>query len=474
MKTSHLVSITLLPAMLASCNVGPKFTSPETKTDARFASSKKETSFSADTEVATWWRKFQDSKLNSLIDRAFANSPDLRIAAARVDEARALHTAARFDYFPTVTSDASYLNQRSSLAQAGPGRSRSLELYDVGLDGFYEVDFWGRVRNNNKAALAELGTAEALRRDALVLLASDVASNYMQLRGLQNELGVAERNAANQRDTLKLTESLLQGGRGTELDTSRARAQLNSTLAAIPVIESAIRRNIHRISVLTGQQPQVLLDELLKSKPMPTLPSIVRVGSPAELLRRRPDIRAAEFQIEAATARVGVATADLFPRVTFNGRVALQAETFSGLAKSGADAYSFGPSISWAAFDLGRVKAGIDASKARNVQSIAQYEQAVLGALEETENAMTSFGRQRARRDFLREASSASQQAAKLARERYQNGVADFLTVLDAERVMLEAESRQAESETLTAVALVAIYKSLGGGWETNGRVSAK
>ncbi|RBP35912.1 multidrug efflux system outer membrane protein [Roseimicrobium gellanilyticum] len=474
MKTSHLLSLSLLPALLAGCNVGPKFTSPETKTDARFASSKREGSFSADNEVATWWRKFNDSKLNSLIERAFANSPDLRIAAARVDEARALHSAARFDYFPTVTSDASYLNQRSSIAQSGFGRSRNLELYEVGLDGFYEVDFWGRVRNNNKAALAELGTAEALRRDALVLLASDVASNYMQLRGLQNELAVAQRNATNQRDTLKLTESLLQGGRGTELDTSRARAQLNSTLAAIPVIESAIRRNIHRISVLTGQQPQVLLDELLKSKPMPTLPSIVRVGSPAELLRRRPDIRAAEFQIEAATARVGVATADLFPRVTFNGRVALQAESFSGLAKSGADAYSFGPSISWAAFDLGRVKAQIDASKARNVQSIAQYEQTVLGALEETENAMTSFGRQRARRDFLREASAASQQAAKLARERYQNGVADFLTVLDAERVMLEAESRQAESETLTAVALVAIYKSLGGGWETNGRVSAK
>lgn len=474
MKTRYLLSLSLLPALLAGCNVGPKFASPETTTDARFASSKRESSFSADSEVATWWRKFQDPKLNSLIDRAFANSPDLRIAAARVDEARALRSAARFDFFPTVTSDASYLNQRSSLAQSFGGRSRSSELYDVGLDGFYEVDFWGRVRNNNKAALAELGTAEALRRDALVLLASDVASNYMQLRGLQNELAVAQRNATNQRDTLKLTESLLQGGRGTELDTSRARAQLNSTLSAIPVIESAIRRNIHRISVLTGAQPQVLLDELLKSKPMPALPSIVRVGSPAELLRRRPDIRAAEFQIEAATARVGVATADLFPRVTFNGRVALQAESFSGLAKSGADTYSFGPSISWAAFDLGRVKAQIDASKARNVQRFAEYEQTVLGALEETENAMTSFGRQRARRDFLREASAASQQAAKLARERYQNGVADFLTVLDAERVMLEAESRQAESETLTAVALVAIYKALGGGWETNGRVSAK
>ena len=472
MKIRRLLSLALLPVVLPACNVGPKYQKPETTVDSKFASSKSEGAFSSDKEVATWWRKFNDPKLNSLIDRGFANNLDLKIAAARVDEARALRSAARFDFFPTVTSDARYLNQRSSLAQSFSGRSRSSELYDVGLDGFYEVDFWGRVRSNNKAALAELGTAEALREDALVLLSSDIASNYMQLRGLQNELGVAQRNATNQRDTLKLTESLLQGGRGTELDTSRARAQLNSTLSAIPVIESAIRRNIHRLSVLTGEQPQVLLDDLLKIKPMPTLPSIVRIGNPADLLRRRPDIRAAEYQLEAATARVGVATADLFPRVTFNGRVALQAESFSGLGKSGADTYSFGPSISWAAFDLGRVKAQIDASKARNVQSLAEYQQTVLGALEETENAMTSFGRQRARRDFLREASAASQQAAKLARERYQNGVADFLTVLDAERVMLEAESRQAESETLTATSLVAIYKALGGGWETNGRSS--
>lgn len=467
MKIRFVVPFAILPALLASCNVGPKFTKPETSVDGRFAS--KASGYTSDASVSAWWRKFNDSKLNSLIDRAFANNHDLRIAAARVDEARALRTAARFDFFPTVTSDASYVNQRSSIAQSFAGRSRSAELYDVGLDAGYEIDFWGRVRNNNKAALAELGTAEALRHDTLVLLSAEVARAYLELRGLQNQLAVAQRNATNQRETLKLTESLLQGGRGTELDTSRARAQLNTTLAAIPLIESNIRRDIHRLSVLIGEQPQVLLGDLLKSRPMPALPSIVRIGNPADLLRRRPDIRAQEFQLEAATARVGVAAADLFPRVTFNGRVALQAETLSGITKSGADTYSFGPSITWAAFDLGRVKAQIDASKARNRQQLAEYEKTVLGALEETENSLTEFGRQRARRDFLREASAASQQAAKLARERYQNGVADFLTVLDAERVMLEAESLQAESETLTATSLVAIYKALGGGWETNG-----
>lgn len=469
MNSRLLVPLGLIPVLLSSCNVGPVFIKPETAVNPRFTNSN-QGGYRNDAAVSAWWRKFNDAKLNSLIDRAFANNHDLRIAAARVDEARALRRVARFDYFPTVTSDASYLNQRNSITQSFAGRSRSSELYDVGLDATYELDFWGRVRNNNKAALAELGTTEAVRNDTLVLLSAEVARNYLELRGLQNQLAVRQRNAANQRDTLKLTESLLQGGRGTELDTSRARAQLNQTLAAIPLIESAIRRNIHRLSVLSGEQPQVLLSDLLRARPLPSLPSIVRIGDPADLLRRRPDIRAAEFQLEAATARVGVATADLFPRVTFNGRVSLQAESFSGLGKSGADAYSFGPSINWAAFDLGRVKAQIDASKARNREQLATYEKTVLGALEETENALTEFGRQRARRNFLREASAASQQAAKLARERYQNGVADFLTVLDAERVMLEAESFQAESETATATSLVAIYKALGGGWETNGK----
>ncbi len=467
MKIRSLAPLALLPLLLPSCNVGPAFFKPETPTAGRFAS--KESGYSTGPTVAAWWRKFNDSKLNSLVDRALANNHDLRIAAARVDEARALRKAARFDYFPIVTSDASYVNQRNSLAQGFPGRSRSSELYDAGLDATYEADLWGRVRNANKAALAELGTAEALRENTMVLLTAEVAGAYLELRGLQNQLAVRERNAANQRETLKLTESLLQGGRGTELDTSRARAQLNTTLAAIPLIESAIRQNIHRISVLVGEQPQTLLSDLLRARPIPALPSLVRIGNPAELLRRRPDIRAAELQLEAATARVGVATADLFPRVTFNGRVALQGETLNALTKSGAGAYSFGPSITWAAFDLGRVKQLLEASKARNREQLATYEKTVLGALEETENALTEFGRQRARRNYLRQASADSQQAAKLARERYQNGVADFLTVLDAERVMLEAETLQAESETRTATTLVSIYKALGGGWEPSG-----
>lgn len=460
--------------LLSSCTVGPDYKKPETPVSASFAN-KKQSNYSGDKVVVEWWRKFNDAQLTSLVERTLASNKDLKIVAARVEEARALRRVVRFDYFPTVTSDAAYTNRRLSKDQGfGTGlgsvvRSRDSETFEVGLDATWELDFWGRVRRSNWAARLDVVAAEELRHDAMVALSAEVARAYLELRGLQNELGVAQRNAQNQGETLKLTEDLLRGGTGTVLDTSRAKAQFYSTKAAIPRIESAIAQIIHRISVLTGEQPDTLRRELSRPKDMPSLPSLVRIGNPADLLRRRPDIRNAEAELAAATERVGVATADLFPRVTFNGRVGLQAETFSGLAKSGADTYDFGPGITWAAFDLGRVIARIDASKARTRQQLANYEKAVLTALEETENALVDFGKQRQRRELLREAVQAAEVAAKLARERYEAGRDPFLNVLDAERVMLEAQSRLAESETLTATSQVAIYKALGGGWETGG-----
>jgi len=465
----------LLPALpllaLSSCAIGPKFVKPETAVAPTFDKSKASSYSDAET-ISDWWERFNDAKLNSLIDRALANNLDLRIAASRVDEARALARAEFFSFFPTVTSDASYTNSRSSVSQSFAGQGRNSEAYDAGFQASWELDLWGRVRRSNWAAWADAESAEALRQDTMVAISSEVARVYLDLRGVQNQLAVAQRNAQNQRETLKLTESLLQGGRGTELDTSRARAQLNSTLAAIPLLEDAISQDIHRLAVLGGLQPSALKNELIKARPMPTLPSLVRIGNPADLLRRRRDIRSAEKDLEAATHRVGVATADLFPRVTFNGRIGVQADSLSGLGSGGAGTGSFGPSITWAAFDIGRIRALIKANSARLNGSLATYERAVLTALEETENSLMSFGRQKARRDYLRQASQDSEKAAGLARERYQNGVADFLTVLDAERVLLEAQSLQAESETNTATSLVAIYKALGGGWQTNGKIT--
>ena len=251
---------------------------------------------------------------------------------------------------------------------------------------FWEVDLFGRVRRNVEASSDEVDAQEASLRDLSVSLVAEVARNYFELRGAQNQLEVAKKNAKNQTQTLDITRLRLEGGRGTVLDTSRATAQLATTLALVPPLESAIHQAMHRLSVLTGQMPGALTGKLSQSAPFPSIPKTIQIGQPAELLRRRPDIRIAERSLAAATARIGVATADLFPKVTFVGTIALEATTFSGVGAARSDSYSVGPRISWAALDLGRVYARIKAADARAEASLAQYEQTVLNALEETEN----------------------------------------------------------------------------------------
>jgi len=260
----------------------------------------------------------------------------------------------------------------------------------------------------------------------------------------------------------------------TELDTARARAQLNATLAVIPPVEGAVKHSIYRLSVLIGQQPAVLESELAPPAPLPGLPRLVNIGDPADLLRRRPDIRAAERSLAAATARIGVETANLFPRVFFNGNLGWSANHLSGIGVSGSDTYSFGPQITWAALDFGHVSARIRAAHARADAQLATYERTVLTALEETEDALVDFGREQSRRDYLRESVRSATEAMALARQRYDGGVADFLPVLDAERTQLDVEAQLARSETQTATSLVAIYKALGGGWEIQRETAQK
>ncbi|MFA6561145.1 MAG: multidrug efflux RND transporter permease subunit [Verrucomicrobiia bacterium] len=455
-------------SLLTGCAVGPNFQQPETNTGSAFGNATQPNIATNQTAVI-WWRGFNDAKLNALIDQALTANHDLRIATARVREARALRTHVLFDFAPTVQSDASYTRSVSSKDSINMPLSRDQRehaLYNGGFDATWELDIFGRVRRSVEAATAEVSLAEATRRDVLVTLTAELARNYFELRGTQHQLSVFRRNAETQRETLDLTLSKLHAGRATELDAARARAQLESTLAAIPPLEAAAKRAIHRLSVLIARQPTTLEPDLAKAAPLPALPALVNIASPSELLRRRPDIRAVEQALAAATARIGVQTADLFPRVTFNGNIALESSQISGLAKGGADTFSFGPRLSWAAFDLGRVRARIKAARASADAELAFYEKTVLLALEETENALVEFGRERARRNHLAAAASAAGDAFKLARQRYDGGVSDFLAVLDAERSQLAIEAQLAQSETRTATALVAIYKSLGGGWE--------
>jgi len=466
-ELSLIVFISLL--LLSGCAVGPNYHPPKTEVNPAFSNAT-ETNFSTADTVIEWWRGFNDATLQHLVDQALAANQDLRIATDRVREARALHTSAVSDALPVVTGNAGYTKSLTS-ADASPfpltREQRQLELFNLGFDATWELDIFGGVRRSIQAASAEMRAAQATRQDVLVTLIAEVARNYFELRGAQHGLDVANRNAENQRETVEITEARFKAGRATELDTSRARAQFDATLALIPPIEAAIKRSIYRLGVLIGQQPTAMEADLIQPKPIPDLPPMVTIGDPATLLRRRPDIRAAEDALAAATARIGVQTASLFPRVFFNGNLGFNANTISRIGQPGTDTYSFGPQITWAALDLGHVLARIRAAKANADAQLAAYEKTVLTALEETESALVDFGREQVRRDYLRESAGSAVTATELARQRYTGGIADFLPVLDAQRSQLEIEAQLALSETRTATSLVAIYKALGGGWES-------
>lgn len=454
----RLFLLILLPA----CTVGPRFKKPTPDLPTDFAS--RADALKIDTLPSAWWRKLNDPTLDRLIDQTAATNKDLAIGQSRLQEARALWREARFDYAPTVTSAASYQNFRNGATAFGAAfQGRDFELIRAGLDATWELDFFGRVRSSVKAARATSDVFQADLDALLLTLTAETALTYLELRGAQAQLAVARENAENQAGSLRIAEASLKGGRGNALDVARATAQWNATLAQIPVHEEAIARTMHRLAVLSGQNPSSLRPQLAAAKPQPRAPGSLRITSPAELLRRRPDIRAAESALEAETARVGIATADLFPRVTFNGSIGIEGQTLSSLTVGNADSFSFGPRLSWPALNLGRVRAQLAAAGHRADATLSRYEQTVLLALEEAENALTAYDRERIRLRHLEAAATAAKEAEGLARQRYQDGITDFLAVLDAQRVALAAQNEIVISRTRVASAWIATHKALGG-----------
>ena len=458
----------LCAATLSACAVGPDYKTPANDVGKAYSNAAYP-EFSGQAIEVAWWKLFEDRELSALVEQTVRHNRNLQAARANLHEARALYMDAGLNLAPAVTSHANYNDQLRSFG-AMSNRSfapRALKLYNAGFDAFWELDLFGRVRRDVEASGDEVDAQEASLRDLNVSLIAEVARNYFELRGLQNQLTVTNKNIKNQTLTLDITRLRLEAGRGTELDSARATAQLDATRATAPPLESAMRQAMHRLSVLTGQLPGALTQKLSQSAPLPKIPKTINIGNPADLLRRRPDIRIAERELAAATARIGVATADLFPKVTFVGTIALEASTFSGLGAAGSDSYAFGPRISWAALNLGHVYAQIKAADARTEASLAQYQQTVLTALEETENALVNYNREKVRRELLSSAAQASVRAHELAYLRFEEGISDFLTVLDVELRLLQDQQRLAQSETATATSLAALYKALGGGWET-------
>jgi outer membrane protein, multidrug efflux system len=454
-------------ALLAACAVGPDYHRPNTPVDAQFANAG-EPGFVESDAVEHYWVGFEDPLLTGLIQDALAHNKDLSIAAANLQAARAAKRLAGFDLYPTVTFAGGYTHNLDS-QQELPGYDQNQRRFDTaqaGFDGLWELDLFGRVRRNVEAAQGDVGASAATLQDARVSVIAEVGRNYFILRGLQDQLALTQRNADNQFNTLKLTRTRLEAGRGNQLDTSRAEAQWQTTLSSIPTLQASIATTRYRLSVLTGKQPTAL-DELLSAQAaLPELPRMNAIGTPEQLLRRRPDVRVAERRLAAATARVGVAVGDLFPKVTLLGEVGYSAPSFGDFGQSEARFFSVGPGISWAAFDLGRVRARISSAKDQTDAALGAYESAVLGALEDTEGALINYGHSQTRREALRIAAAASDKAADLANKRFEGGLIDFLEVLDAERTALSAELLLSQSRTDAATSLIAVYKALGAGWD--------
>ncbi|WP_269714589.1 efflux transporter outer membrane subunit [Caulobacter sp. NIBR2454] len=449
--------------MAVACAVGPDFKAPAVAPVA-YQNADPQIFVTTANPEAEWWKGFEDPILDSLVLQALGDNLDLRIALARVSEARALFTDARLDQLPRVTTSGTY----SVAKQQTPAGSPRVETdaWQAGFDAGWEIDLFGRVRRGVEAARADLGAADADLRDVQVTVAAEVARNYFELRGAQERLAVARRNLETQRETVRLTQVRFDVGRGDAIDVASATARMKATEAAIPVLVTAETRANYRLAVLTGQRPGAL-DSLLVARTEETRPLIkaLNIGDAGELLRRRPDVQAAERRLAGQTARVGVATADLFPRVSVTGFVGFLSGNFSSLGNSGTGAWAVAPTVSWPGLDFGGARARLKAQEAREEASLAAYDQTVLRALEDLENALVAYRQQQAQLYSLTEQASASRRAAELARVQYREGGIDFLVLLDAERTLLAAEDALSVAETGVNTNVVAIYKALGGGW---------
>jgi outer membrane protein, multidrug efflux system len=416
---------------------------------------------------SAFWRVLNDTTLDRLLEEALRGNRELRVSAARRDGAGAARTQAALNLVPGVSANAGYTRRRlASSTFPGAGLLPDQDLWDSGLSASWELDVFGRLRGGLRTQNALLGQATEDLRDVQVTLAADVARSYFALRGAQEQLAVARRNADNQGRTLELTQQRLDAGRGTAFDTERARTQHSLTLAAIPALEARVAALQYQIAVLVGREPQALAAELGKAGPLPELPDTVPPLSTADVvIQARPDVRGAELNVAATRAQVGSARADYLPRLNLTAGAGYTASTVSRFGNDGTFNYVFGPVISWPAFDIGRVKARVDEAQAQESAARARYEQVVLAARAELETASVRYQTANARLAHLRAAAAASERAAALARLRYEGGVADFLQVLDAERTLLAAQDQLAQGRSEAANAYVALFKARGAGW---------
>jgi multidrug efflux system outer membrane protein len=456
----HKALLPLVAALaLAGCASGPSYQAPEPKVDAAFVQTA-----APGEPVATFWKAFNDPALDALIAQALAANGDVKVAQARLAEVRALAGEADANRLPTLVLGAS----------AGRGNETGFPIDNyVGVQATlnWELDFFGRLGRARESALAQVQAGEAGVDAARRVVGAEVATQYAALRGLQLRLRVAQESLLVQRETLRIVEVRNELGRGTPLDVARARALLDSTEAVIPALTGQIERTVYRIATLTGQSPRAAAAALSEAKPLPTLAatdlSQLPAGTPQSLLARRPDVRVAERQLAAATASIGVARADLYPRISLSGLLGFTNNRVADLFDTDGRSTNLGAALAWTPLDFGRVRARIGASEARAQQALATWEQTVANAIEETESALSGYTRTVQQTAKLESAARNAEEAARLARVRYEAGAIDLLAVLDAERTVLSARDALVQAQAGTVASLVGVYRALGGGWAT-------
>jgi NodT family efflux transporter outer membrane factor (OMF) lipoprotein len=481
MKPNHLSTVALLAFLTGGCAVGPNYHQPTVPTPARWGEPLNGGETDSPAAVADWWKNFRDPELDSLISRAAQSNLDLKIAQARVREARAVYGIAVGNLLPTVDASGSYARQRESQNQplVGPGDHLPSGIpfennfYQSGFDASWEIDVFGGKRRAMESAKAQVAAAEFGQRDVLITLLGEVARNYVEARGCQRRLEIARDNIRAQEQSLAITQNRFTNGLTSDLDVQQASTLLATTRANVPTLETALQASIHRLGVLLGQPPEALQTELFSVAPIPAAPPAVPVGLPSELLLRRPDVALAERQLAAATANIGVAKADLFPKFYLTGVAGFESVSASDWFDGGSRFWAAGPTVQWNIFDAGRIRANIKVQNARQEQALAKYEQTALSAFEDVENSLVAYAKEQVRRRSLQDAVTSSQESLRLANQLYANGLSNFINVLDAERSLYQAQDQLVQSERTVSTDLISLYKALGGGWETGADAQA-
>jgi multidrug efflux system outer membrane protein len=535
-RRAFILTVLVFVLTQTGCMVGPNYQRPEFKTANEWTGVDKSVATTAPSttqpatqpsktttqsaKISEWWKSLNDPVLDSLVERAIAANLDLRIATARIREARAQRGVTASVLYPQLDSSGGYnysgssknvgqsgvselglgkqirnaivggalsglsgtgtpasskdilLNSVTSainekLADTSVATSRGRNLFSAGFDAGWELDIFGGNRRAVEAADATIGAQIESTHDVLVSLVSEVALNYVQLRGAQRRLVIAYENIEIQKDTLELTKTRYNAGFVSELDIAQSETLLGTTEAAVPSLETTIRRSIYELSLLLALQPADLLKELEVQRPIPPTPPQIPVGMPSDLLRRRPDIRQAERQLAAATAQIGVATADLFPKFSLTGSFGVQSNDVNHLLDRNSIGWSIGPSVSWPVFDGWKIRSNIELTNAQQEQALLNYQQTILSALKEVEGELVAYRNEQIRYAKLSQAVAASQRSTDLSQELYAQGMTAFLDVLEAQKSLYNNQDTLIQSQVAVLTNLISLYKALGGGWES-------